>query len=59
MKVLLPQVLGCFICTDRYVRPWWWSFRHYLPTRPHLGAFLVSFVLALFVALLFPPSLIR
>ena len=55
MKVFYRKSYGCFVFTDRYVRPWWWSFRHYLPTRPHLGAFLVSFVLALSVALLFPP----
>ena len=54
MKVYYRKAFACFVFTDRYVRPWWWSFRHYLPTRPHLGAFCISFVLALTAALIFP-----
>ena len=52
---LYRKAFGCFICTDRYIRPWWWSFRHYLPTRPHPGAFFTSFVFR-WLQLLFPPS---
>ena len=54
MKVYYRKAFACFVFTDRYVRPWWWSFRHYLPTRPHLGAFCASFLLALTAALIFP-----
>lgn len=52
MKVFYRKAFGCFICTDRYIRPWWWGFRHYLPTRPHPGAFFTSFVFSLAAALL-------
>lgn len=51
MKVFYRKAFACFIFTDRYVRPWWWSFRHYMPTRPHLGAFFASFFLSLVAAI--------
>ena len=54
MKVFYRKAYGCFVCTDRYVRPWWWSFRHYLPTRPHPGAFCLSFLLSLVAAIILP-----
>ena len=47
MKVYYRKAPGCFIYTDRYVRPWWQTLRFYLRPRPHLGAFLASFVLSL------------
>ena len=40
MKVFYRKAPGCFIYTDRYLRP-----------RPHLGAFLASFLLSLVAAL--------
>ncbi len=56
MKQFYRHGYGCFICTDKYVRPWWYFMRHYLPIRPHLGAFLLSFSVALLFALLFDHS---
>jgi hypothetical protein len=54
MKVFYRKSFGCFVCTDRYVRPWWWGIRHYMPTRPHPLAFLASFSLALVASVLLP-----
>ncbi len=54
MKVFYRKAPGCFICTDRYVRPWWQTFFFYLRPRPHLGAFFASFFLSLASALIFP-----
>ena len=54
MKVFYRKAYATFVCTDRYIRPWWWQWRHYLPTRPHPVAFLTSFSLALVASILIP-----
>ena len=51
MKVFYRKAPGCFIYTDRFVRPWWQTFFFYFRPRPHAGAFLTSFVLSLAAAL--------
>ena len=51
MKVYYRKAPGCFIYTDRFVRPWWQMFLSYLRPRPHAGAFLTSFILSLVAAL--------
>ena len=40
MKVFYRKSYGCFVFTDRYVRPWWWSFR----LRPALISVRFSFL---------------
>ena len=57
MKVFYRKSYATFVCTDRYVRPWWWGFRHYLPTRPNSGAFYLSFLLSLAAAIIIPAFL--
>lgn len=32
MKTFYRKAYGCFICTDRYRRPWWWPIRSIVPT---------------------------
>lgn len=57
MKVFYRRSYGCFVCTDRYFRPWWWKWRHHLPTRftrghvflSGLSAFALAFVLSTFL----------
>lgn len=51
MKVFYRKAYGCFVCTDRYYRPWWWSFRRHLPHRINSASFLIPCLFALLVAL--------
>ena len=41
MKVFYRKAYGCFVCTDVYHRPWWWSFRHHLPHRVNSASFFI------------------
>ena len=49
-KVYYRKAYGCFIFTDRYTRPWWWSFRHPLPHRFDSAAFIIPCLLAFALA---------
>lgn len=53
MKVYYRKAYGCFVCTDRYIRPWWWSYRHHLPNRFTRGSFFLSGLFACAMALIF------
>ena len=50
MKVFYRKAYGCFIFTDRYIRPWWWQWRHYLPQRFNSASFLIPCLLAFALA---------
>ena len=54
MKVYYRKAYGCFIFTDRYIRPWWWQWRHYLPQRFDSASFLIPCLLAFALAFVLP-----
>ena len=57
MKVFYRKAYATFVCTDRYYRPWWWSFRKHLPRRINSASFffpcLCSFALASLISTFF------
>ena len=58
MKTYYRVGPGRFVSLDSHVQPWWRTLSFYLRPRPHLGAFLTSFVLSLGFAI-FAPTLFR
>ena len=54
MKVFYRKSYGCFVCTDRYIRPWWWQWRRYLPSRFDSAQFFIPCLLAFALAFILP-----
>ena len=51
MKTFYRKGYGCFVETDVYYRPWWYTFRQYMKPRPSRSAFILSFLASLLLAI--------